>query len=95
MLHQAPRALRLHWDAEAGWLLDVPWAMPQAMVRGAVDWALPKQIQRYNGLPAGDKRDELKTAIEALRRYEVRQNVVGARGDGKGDLELFQARRSN
>lgn len=88
-LHTPPKHLRLHWDAERGWLLDVKFAVPDAMARAAVDWALPWQIQKYRMLPAGPKRDELRDAIKKLQRYEVRQNVVGARGDGKGEIELF------
>lgn len=88
-----PKNLRLHYDAERGWLLDVPWLLPTSVVRRVVELAVPKQIDRWRSLPAGEKRDDLKNAIEKLQFFAVQQNVVGTRGDGTGDLVLFDGRK--
>ena len=93
MIRSPRHGMRLHWDAENGWILDVPQALPPGALRKAVDWSLPHQVQRFHGLPPGGKKDELKAAILKLKNYEVQQRVVGARGDGKGDMVLFSSNR--
>lgn len=93
MLSIPPKNLRLHWDAQQGWILDVPWLLPAAAVRNAAGLAVKKQIDRWRSLPLGEKKDELKEAIEKLQRGEVQQRVVGPKGDGKGDLLLFSGMR--
>ncbi len=85
--------IRLHWDTEVGWILDVPFLIPKQAVIETVNYALPKQIDRWRSLPMGSKKDELKIAIEKLQKYEVQQNLVGARGDGKGDLVIFSGKK--
>lgn len=85
--------LRLHWDAQEGWLLDVPTALSKPALQRVVEWSIPKQVARFQSLPPGDKKDDLKRAIESLREGKVRQRLVGTRGDGKGDLVMFQANR--
>lgn len=87
------RNLRLHWDAKQGWLLDVPFALPAHSLKQVVSWALPRQVSRLRSLPPGEKKDELTRALKLLQAGEVQQNVVGDRGDGKGDLLLFSAPR--
>jgi hypothetical protein len=82
-------ALRLHWDADRGWILDVPVALSAPALERAVAWCLPKQIDRWRSLPSGAKRDELGHAIELLRRGRVTQRIVGMRGDGKGDIIAY------
>jgi hypothetical protein len=88
------RGIRLHWDAEQGWLLDVPFMLSKPMFARAIEWSVPRQVDRLRSLPPNtDKHRELKAAIEELRAGKVCQNVVGARGDGKGDIVSFQAKR--
>lgn len=86
--------LRLHWDEELGWLLDVPMVLSDSALRYVVEThCVPKQVDRYNSLPAGtDKKEQLRAAIVKLKRLEVRQKVVGPRGDSKGDLCLFSSK---
>lgn len=91
MIMAPPKNLRLHWDADHGWIVDVPWAMPEEMLRQVARVALPRQLDRWRSLPPGEKKTELKEALVSLQRLEVRQNVVGARGDGKGDIILHSA----
>lgn len=85
------RYLRLHYDAEHGVMIDVPFALPEWALKTAIEKAIPKQIDRYRTLPAGPKRDELKSVIEKMQAGQVHQNVVGSRGDGKGDIVLFNS----
>lgn len=87
------RNLRLHWDAQAGWYLDVPAALSRPALQRVIDWALPRQIDRWRSLPVGDRRDQLATAIQQLQDGLVEQRLVGSRGDGQGDLVMFQATR--
>lgn len=87
-----PKNVRLHWDSENGWILDVPWVLPDDFLRRVVRYSLPKQKDRWMSLPAGDKRDDLGLAIRNLERFEVRQNVVGSQGNGTGDLVVFSGR---
>ena len=91
MIMSPNQRMRLHWDADKGWILDVPMALPDSALRKAVDWALPHQKQRLMGLPLGPKRDELTAAIKQLSEYKVNQRVIGARGDTKGDQVFFEA----
>lgn len=81
-----PRNIRLHWDAEAGWVLDVPWNLPEDFVQRTARYAVPKQIDRWRSLPLGEKKTELEAAIKLLQAGKITQNIVGARGDGKGDI---------
>lgn len=85
-------ALRLRW-IDGSWLLDVPAPLSNLALQRVIEWALPRQVDRFRSLPPGDKKDELKGAIEALQAGRVQQRVVGPRGDGKGDIPLFQAQR--
>jgi hypothetical protein len=84
-----PKNLRLHYDAEHGWLLDVPWLLSDAMAQRAVDWALKMQIDRWRAHPPGDLRNDLEGGIKKLQDGQYRQHVVGPTGDGKGDLVIF------
>lgn len=76
------RNLRLYWDVETGWILDVPVALSKDQLDRVARWALPRQIDRYRGLPPGDRKEQLGFAIEALRRREVRQRLFDHDGDG-------------
>ncbi len=82
-------AMRLHWDAAEGWVVDVPAALSRPMLDRLVAWALPRQRDRWRSLPTGDKRDELGRAIGLLEQGGVRQRIVGERGNGKGDIVIY------
>lgn len=83
---QRPRPLRLHWDAERGWLLDAQCTLAPAELQRIIEWALPRQIERLKSLPAGDKRTELEKAIVDLRAGKV---VVVA--DPRHEMKMFEA----
>lgn len=68
--------LRLHWDAELGWLLDVPVALRADQLGRIAAWALPRQVDRYRALPPGDRKDELGRAIALLRQGTIRQRLL-------------------
>jgi len=88
------RAIRLHWDDERGWLLDVPFLLPRSHIVSLIQRKfLPLQIDRFRSLPHSDAREHLKNAIESLKRYEVEQLLVGPHGNGKGDLVVLDAPR--
>lgn len=83
--------MRLHWDAESGWLLDVPLYLPNHVLAQVIKWAYPRQLNRLRSLPPGDKRDELERVLPLLKDGKLKQRVVGTRGDSKGDLVIFSS----
>ena len=82
-----PEPMRLHWDAEHGWLVDVPTALTDRQLQGIIDWSVPKQIDRWRSLPVGEKKDQLKSAIEELQAGKLRQRVL----DQHGVFNLFNS----
>jgi hypothetical protein len=90
-----PRSVRLHWDHQAGWILDVPWMMPDDFVKKTIDYAIPRQIDRWRSLPPGSKKDDLEASIKLLQQHKVTQKIVGARGDGKGDIIIHSGMKGN
>jgi hypothetical protein len=74
--------LRLHWDAEIGWVVDVPFCLPEATISRVVAISLPKQLDRLRSLPPGDRKAELARAIKLLQAGKVEQRLVDANGDG-------------
>ena len=94
-----PRPYRLHWDREIGWILDVDMLLSDHAIQKVLDWALPKQIERFHGLAPGDRKDDLKAAIKVLEQARTRpdlikQNLINPRrGDGKGELTIIDADR--
>ncbi|GEM_PF-6396286 len=82
MLYAKRGACRLHWDAERGWVLDVPTVIAQAQLRRVAQWALPRQIERWRSLPPGDRKDELGRAIEQLKQMRITQRLIDHDHDG-------------
>jgi hypothetical protein len=80
--------LRLFWSDE-GWILEVETALPQPALDRAIAWAVPHQVQRYNGLPAGDIKEALGRQIDLLRKGHVTQRPVMSAGEVVG----FQSTR--
>lgn len=73
--------VRLHWDAVDGWLLDVPVVLP-SIPQPAIDWMVKQQIERWRGLPPGEKKDQLAGAIKDLQAGKIRQLLKDHDGDG-------------
>jgi len=71
-----PEPLRLHWDVESGWILDTQVLLTDRQLEGIVKWALPKQTDRWRGLPAGSKKDELEKALPLLAKGKVQQRLL-------------------
>jgi len=85
---------RFYWRADPGvWFFDVPMGLPSSVVRKLAADNVPKLIEKFRTLPPGDRKDDLKKAIEALSSFKIVQRIVGARGNSKGDLKLFEAPR--
>lgn len=85
---------RLYWRADPGvWFFDVPTGIPQAVAERAAIANVPRLVEKFRTLPPGDRKDDLKRAIEALQAGKVQQRVVGERGNSLGDLKLFEAPR--
>lgn len=74
--------LRLHWDAEMGWIIDVPFTLTLQAVQRICEYAIPKQQNRMLSLSPGDKKEELRVAIELLKRFHVTQRLIDHDGDG-------------
>lgn len=77
-----PRPMRLHWDAENGWLIDVPTTLTNEQLGRIVKWALPRQIDRWRSLPHGEKREQLAGAIKDLQAGKIHQCLLDTEGDG-------------
>ena len=84
---------RLYWDAENGWLLDVPVAYDQRAMFNIAQWAIPRQVERWRCLPPSEKKEQLANAIRQLEKGLIRQRVVGYRGNGEGDIVLFNSEK--
>lgn len=76
------KSCRLHWNAELGWLLDVPTTISAQQLWRVAKWALPRQVERYHALPPGDRKDELRRALDLLKAGKIRQQLVDHDGDG-------------
>lgn len=70
---------RLHWDAILGWIVDTDVTLSDFQLSGICDWAIPKQVGRWNSLPIGAKKDELGMAIKLLQNKKIRQRLVANR----------------
>lgn len=84
-----PKVLRLHYHPDHGWLLDVPMGYPAELAQRAIDWALKIQRDRWRSAPHGERREDIGRGIRELEAGKWSQHVVGARGDGSGDILLF------
>lgn len=88
------RNTRIYWRAEPGvWYFDVQAGLPQSVAVRVASFYVPKLVEKFRTLPPGDKKEDLKRAIEALQSGKVVQRIVGSRGDSRGDLTLFEAPR--
>lgn len=65
--------LRTKWlgDAE-GWVVFAPVALTVGQLRRVATLVEPMQVDRYRSLPPGERKDECKRSIEALRAGRVR-----------------------
>lgn len=87
---------RLHWDAEVGWVLDVPKMLDAGTLhRLSTGWAFKMQHARWLSLPPGERKDELGRALVLLRDGKVQQRVVGSHGKGRGDIVSLDATRTH
>ena len=68
--------LRLYWRGSE-WFVDAPTALSAAQIARVTAWALPRQIDRWRGLPPGEKKDECAHTIEALKAGRVSCRVTG------------------
>jgi hypothetical protein len=95
-----PKNTRITWNADAlgpdgkpgTWRWYVPFVHPRAAESAAIRIFLPMLIQRWRAMGHGLEKDRYAAAVKRLRddRAFV-QHVTGERGDGKGDLAVFEA----
>lgn len=76
------RYLRLHWDANEGWILDVPFPLTRKMLEHVAKWAFKVQLDRWRALPHGDRRDELGRALHLLKEGKIKQRIIDDDNDG-------------
>lgn len=81
-----PKNMRLWWNGEAGWVVDVPFGVSNQALKAICDYALKPQIQRYTFTPDGDKKELLKRTIEDLKNYKITQRITGLNNDFKSDV---------
>jgi len=63
-------------------MIDVPTLMSASALQRVVEWAIPRQVQRYNALPLGDRKRELGKAIDLLKDGKISQRLIDHDGDG-------------
>jgi hypothetical protein len=73
-------------EAADQWVLQTPLAVPNRCVVAARQFTLKVQTDRLASLPAGEKRDRVKTSLDALRAGRCTQMVV-APGVGLVDVK--------
>lgn len=85
----------LRWHKEHNcWYYCVPFTIPAIALNAAIQWAIPRLKDKLRSLPNGDKKKDLEHALRRLiEDRAVQQIVTGPRGDGRGDLPLFNARQ--
>lgn len=71
--------VRLRWVGD-GWWLDVPTALSADQIRRIAAWALPRQVDRWRSLPPGEKKDECRRTIDALKSGLIQQRIVNMDG---------------
>lgn len=69
------RDLAVWWDGEQ-WTVNVPFTLSPAQMQAIRERVLEVNVKRLVGLRAGDARDDLTRAVDALRAGKVRQSVI-------------------
>lgn len=73
--------VRVYWDAEVGWTVDVPFALVRPQLEAIVAWTLRVQRQRLIGRPR-EVREQMQRALRKLSADTLRQNLVPVAGEG-------------
>jgi hypothetical protein len=73
--------LRMSYRKGEGWYLDVKEVLPDIALKQACDFAYKINLDRYRGLPLGDKKDELREALNDLKQYKARQRVIAKQNE--------------
>lgn len=77
----------IRWSRDRDeWIVESPVQIPALALARLVTWARKPQIDRWRSLPPGDRKDDLKHAIDRLDAGAVVVVVVGR------ELVAFQAR---
>ncbi len=83
--------VRMHFDAMRGWICDVPQSLSPMELNRVIAFTIKAQTDRVRSMPAGDRKQQGKLAIEILKTKGwacVQQNIIS---QFKGDEKvLFQ-----
>lgn len=70
------KALRLRWYPEKGWIIETPVYLDDYQIKRIADFAFKVQVERLRGLPPGDRKEELKKSIIALKEKKISQRLI-------------------
>jgi len=67
--------LRVYYNAEFGWCIDVPTPVSAAMIRAAAEWSYKMNLDKWRSMRPGDQKDRLGAALPSLREGKIRQVI--------------------
>lgn len=68
------KGVRVWWDAEHGWSVEVPFALSASQAQAVVGWVQKVQGERLKSM-RGDKREQAERALKALTVKTLHQVV--------------------
>lgn len=71
-----PMALRVHWDAVVGWVVDTRIALIPSQLQACVDFTRKYQTERICSMPFGDRKDQAKKALATLSVKSLKVNLL-------------------
>lgn len=72
------KSVRVHWDEELGWVIDVPFALSKQQLQSAIDFSKRYQLDRIRCMPHGDRRERSQIALDKLTTTSIRQQIIPA-----------------
>lgn len=79
---------RMWWAGDdKGWMVESVPPLTPSEIKRSIDYTLKVQLDRYLTLKPGDRKDECKRTILALKEGRVTQNLT----QKSGDIVLYDA----
>lgn len=84
-----PKAPRVHWDAEQGWVVDTQIALSPAQLQRVIAHTKRIQSERVLAMPRGDRKDQATQALKSLSLRSLKVNLLPESGYSEGERELY------
>lgn len=84
-----PRAPRIHWDVEKGWVVDSQISLNRRQLHAIVKHTKKIQSERILAMAPGDKKEQATAALKALTVGAIRVNLLPESGFSQGERELY------